>query len=255
EHHTMMGKYIQDQINDLDEKRREHDTSQRGDEDEIDAPSDLEKPKDNIALGAKEPLISFGKLEEDMMAKDPAFHRFRIKLGNFLTTFLPTYGFQLPHGKPVNLRACDSILLYKFLKVFYQSLDDWADEADFLRCNPNFHGRPRFDGALVLTPKGEIFVQLIFLFEISLDSNTYPLALVQPFDAPVGRIPAKDKALKLFRVRAKRRQESEFVPVRSIIRGAILVPDPQHVGDCFVMDNVEGDMFLRLRDLYRDRFE
>ncbi|KAJ6475715.1 hypothetical protein C8R47DRAFT_1178958 [Mycena vitilis] len=256
EHRTMVAKYIRDQINDIDITQRPPDgSSQSGDETETETPRDLGTQSDNIALGAKQPPICFDKLEEEMAAKDPAFQRFRIKLGKFLTEFLPTYGFQLPQGKPVSFHSSDLILPYNFLKVFYQSLDDWADEADFLRCNPNFHGRPRFDGALVLTPKGEIFVRLIYMFEVSLDGKTYPFALVQPFDAPVGRISAKDKALKLFRVRAKRRQESEFIPVRSIIRGAVLVPDPQHAGDCLVMDNVGGDMFLRLKDLYRDRFE
>jgi hypothetical protein len=107
---------------------------------------------------------------------------------------------------------------------------------------------------MVLTPTGHIFVRLIYIFKVSANDKTYPFALVQPMDAPVGVISAKEKALKLFRVRA--RQASEFIPVRSIVRGAVLVPDsnPEHKGDFFVMDVPEGDMFLRLRDMFRDRF-
>ncbi len=107
--------------------------------------------------------------------------------------------------------------------MFYRSLDDWSNEADFLRCHPCFHKHPRFDGALVLTGNGNIFVRLLYVFEVPLGEKRYPFALVQPLDAPVGRLSAKDKALKLFRVRA--RQDSEFIPLRSVIRGAVLVPD------------------------------
>jgi len=141
------------------------------------------------------------------------------------------------------------------LKIFYQSLEDWSDQADFLRCSPNFHRHPRFDGALVLTANGNIFVQLIYVFEFKVNNKKYPFALVQPLDAAVGLITAKEKALKLFRVRAKPRQASEFIPVRSIIRGAVLMPNSKKVGEFFVMDVLEGDMFLRLRDMYRDRFQ
>jgi hypothetical protein len=107
----------------------------------------------------------------------------------------------------------------------------------------------------VLTEAGNIFVQLIYVFQISLDGKTYPFALVKPLDAPVGRTTAKEKALKLFRVRARHRRESEFISVRSIIRGAVLAPDSKRQGDFFVMDVLEGDMFLRLRDMFRDRFD
>jgi hypothetical protein len=139
------------------------------------------------------------------------------------------------------------------LTIFYRSLDDWSDEKDLLRCNPDFFGHTRYDGAMVLTATGHIFVQLIYIFEISANNKIYPFALVQPMDAPVGVISAKEKALKLFRVRA--RQASEFIPVRSIVRGAVLVPDsdPERKGDFFVMDVPEGDMFLRLRGMFRDR--
>jgi hypothetical protein len=137
--------------------------------------------------------------------------------------------------------------------VFYRSLDDWSNQADFLRCHPCFHKHPRFDGALVLTGTGNIFVRLLYVFEVPLDGKTYPFALVQPLDVPVGRISAKDKALKLFRARARR--NSEFIPLRSVIRGAVLVPDSKREGDYLVMDVADWDMFLRLKDMYSDRFD
>ncbi|KAJ6480393.1 hypothetical protein C8R45DRAFT_1054375 [Mycena sanguinolenta] len=255
EHRTMVGKRIRNQIDDLDEIRRNE--AQVRDEDENndgEVPQDLTEKLDNVALGSKLPPISFDQLEQDMKA-DSAFNRFRLKFSDFFARFLHTYEGGLPDGKPVSFKAADTIGPFQFLKIFYQSLDDWSDEEDFLRCNPNFHRRPRFDAALVLTEKGIIFVQLIYLFEVSANGKAYPFALVQPLDAPVGVVSAKDKDLKLFRVRAKPRPASEFIPVRSIIRGAVVVRDSKKNGDFFVMDVLNHDMFLRLRDMYRDRFQ
>ncbi|KAJ6610879.1 hypothetical protein B0H10DRAFT_2165954 [Mycena sp. CBHHK59/15] len=257
EHRTMVGKLICDQIDDIDEIQRcEWDTSDEGDEEpEGKAPQDVADSDDNVALGSRLPAISFGTLEEKMKADDTTFNRFRIKFSKFFRVFLHTYESQLQDGNPVNFASMDEIVPCQFLKIFYQSLEDWSDQADFLCCSPNFHRHPRFDGALVLTANGNIFVQLIYVFEFTTNGKKYPFALVQPLDAPVGFITAKEKDLKLFRVRAKPRQASEFIPVRSIIHGAVLMPNSKKVGEFFVMDVLEGDMFLRLHDMYRDRFQ
>ncbi|KAJ7109764.1 hypothetical protein C8R43DRAFT_1091732 [Mycena crocata] len=238
DHRRLVSKFIRDQLNDIDEAwQREWDGEDEEQEQEggsqirEDVPKDLHQLSGNISLGSKQPDISFNDLE----ASDPSFLRFRLSLTDFLNDFLVTYGHPLPDGKRVKLLG-SQISPYRFLKVFYQSLDDWADETDFLRCNPCFHGSPRFDGAL--------------MFQISLE-ETYPFALVEPLDAPLGRLQAKDKALKLFRVRARRK--TEFIAVHSIVRGAVLCPDFDQEGDYFVMDTQGADMFLRMRKMYVDR--
>ncbi|KAJ6520588.1 hypothetical protein DFH09DRAFT_1193954 [Mycena vulgaris] len=253
EHRRLVGKFIRDQLNDLDQIfRRECEgagTEDAGAEDED--PDDLEAKLGNVAVGSVQKPTSFAALQQEMK-HDPAFDRFRIKLSIFLTNFLQAYDHPLPGGKAVKLLAQDTITPHRFLKIFYQSLDDWADEADYLRCSPSFHGHPRFDGALVKTTTRNIFVRLIYVFKITLGEKskekTYPFALVQPLDAPIGRVTAKDKALKLIRVRAKARVESEFISVHSIIRGVVLAPAFDREGDYMVMDVADGDMFLRLKD-------
>lgn len=124
------------------------------------------------------------------------------------------------------------------------------DCADYLRCNPSFHNRPRFDAALIKTVAGDIFVRLIYVFAVSVNEQVHPFALVQPLDSPRGVVSNKDKALKFYRIRAKPRQASEFIPVRSIIRGALLAPDFSREGDYLVMDIVDEDMWLRLKQMY-----
>ncbi|KAJ7703729.1 hypothetical protein B0H17DRAFT_1157115 [Mycena rosella] len=187
EHWRLVGKYIRDQLDDLDQNFQwEWD----GEEPEKETPTDIQV-FENVAIGAADADLSLNNLEQ-AKPNDAAFTRFRLTLAEFLSDSLPLYGYKLPSGRRIKLLPENKISPHKFLKVFYQSLEDWAG-ADYLRCNPSFHGRLRYNGALVKTPAGEIFVKLIYMFRIELDNNnTYPLALVQPLDILTGRISAKD---------------------------------------------------------------
>ncbi|KAJ7265517.1 hypothetical protein C8J57DRAFT_992587, partial [Mycena rebaudengoi] len=78
----------------------------------------------------------------------------------------------------------------------------------------------------------------------------HAFALVQPMDAGTGQLTSKDKALGFYRVRAKPRQNSEFISVHSIVRGALLVPAGDRHGEYLVVDVVDEDMFLRLKSMY-----
>jgi hypothetical protein len=119
---------------------------------------------------------------------------------------------------------------------------DWRQHTDYLRCSPQFFGAPRFDCVFIrVTPTKVIFGCLLFLFECTVGKHTFPLALVHPYDAPTGIRLRKDKNFNLFRVRARTRAQSQFFSVRSIIRGALLVPDGP--SDYLVIDTVDTDMF------------
>ncbi|KIK17105.1 hypothetical protein PISMIDRAFT_47765, partial [Pisolithus microcarpus 441] len=113
---------------------------------------------------------------------------------------------------------------YQYLKVKYVSTVDWEVATNYLRCNPNFHGQPRYDCALIQFSETEAaFVRLIFLFTCQLDRD-----------------------FQLIRVKAVPRVASIFIPVKSIIRGALLYPDPGRHGEFLVVEHVDGDMFLRM---------
>ena len=124
---------------------------------------------------------------------------------------------------------------------------------DYLHCSPDFHHQERVDCVLVDTVGGDIFAQLLLVFTCFVNKTPYPLALIQPLDAPIHVQRRKDKDLGFIRVRAKPRQSSEFISVRSIIRGALLVEefDRKGSGEFIVVDVVDGDMFLRLREKYQ----
>lgn len=128
---------------------------------------------------------------------------------------------------------------------------DWKLRIDYLRCNPSFHGRPRFDCVIVYRGDGYYFARLLYLFIYKFQGTTFPIALIQPY-ADVYPLRKKDKELRLHRLRPKRRGDSIFISARSIRRGAFLVPalDPAHPSDLIVVDVIDTDMFLRIKSMY-----
>jgi hypothetical protein len=127
---------------------------------------------------------------------------------------------------------------------------DWKLTTDHLRCNPSFHGHERRDCALICTKDKDgddknIFVQTLLMFKHTVGSSVLDLALVLPLDAPLGPQRAVDRDLRLTRLRARPMASSEFIPLQSIIRGALLVPDFDSDRDYFVVNYVDTDMFLR----------
>ncbi|KAG9317953.1 hypothetical protein JVU11DRAFT_4 [Chiua virens] len=58
-----------------------------------------------------------------------------------------------------------------------------------------------------------------------------------------------DHDLGLIRVKAAPASSSIFIPTASIIHGAVLAPDTQNRDNYFVFSYLNGDMFLRLKDM------
>jgi hypothetical protein len=143
---------------------------------------------------------------------------------------------------------------HTYLKVNYASEVDWKWATDYIRCNPSFHGHPRYDCALVqLTEHSTAFVRLIFMFKRTIMNSDFKFALVQPYTAGIGSQWRLDRDLKLTHVRAVPWSQPIFIPVDSIIRGALLYPDSTNHDDFTVVDHVDGDMFLRTISMKQHR--
>ncbi|KAJ7876625.1 hypothetical protein B0H13DRAFT_2235988 [Mycena leptocephala] len=236
DHRRTVATYIREQIEALN-----------GDPSE--SPEDTESTVlSNIDIGSKIKPVSFVKLEQDM-SHDAAFHRFHVKFGIFITQFLAAHNYNLPNAQPVRFDGTDTISPFQFLKIHYESMSDWKWTADYLRCNPKFHGHPRYDYVLVKTTDKPIFAQLLYMFSCTVENKSHPLALILPLDAPTGNTTRKDKLLRFRRVRAQARKNSEFISLHSIIRGAVLVSDSDKAGDFLVFDILDGDTSLRLKSL------
>ncbi|KAJ7668837.1 hypothetical protein B0H17DRAFT_1142390 [Mycena rosella] len=224
----------------------------------LDAPGDSECPPDqeteilsNISIGSKLKPITFSVIE-DTNSGDAAFARFRVRFADFLSDFLQAYGYNLPDGKRIRFEQNDTLVPFQFLKVHYEHLGNWTSSADYLRCNPSFHGHPRYDGALVKTTDGHIFVQLIYMFSCTVEKKSHPFGLVLPLDTrAIGR---KDRLLRFHRLHAKPRKNAEFISAHSIIRGVLLAPDFDNYGEFLIVDIVDTDISLRLKDMYPDRY-
>ncbi|KAG1876628.1 hypothetical protein DFJ58DRAFT_712860 [Suillus subalutaceus] len=209
---------------------------------------DLAVAQGHIKLGSPQQLVSIQDIENACSPADRAFQDFRRKFSTFLNTSLPGYGYELRRWitLPANFQICE----YRYLKVNYESTVDWKQATDYLWCNPSFHGQPRYDCALIqLTPEQSAFVKLILMFKCHLPDidGSFNFALVQPYTAGTGAHRRIDRELKLTRVKAVPRANSTFVPLASVIRGAVLFPDRDHQGEFIIVDHIDSDMFLHMK--------
>lgn len=130
----------------------------------------------------------------------------------------------------------------------------WKGNIDYLRCSPMFQNRARYDCVLVNSLNGNFLAQLMFMFTVEIGKNAYPFALIHPFNAQRGffdntSADENDEELGLHRLHSKPRSSSEFISIRSIICVAVLVPDFVTAGDYIVMDTLDTDMFLRMKEI------
>ena len=141
------------------------------------------------------------------------------------------------------------IMEFHFLRVSYKSMVDWQDSVDLLRCNESFFHHPQYDYVLISTEGRCFFAQLLSLFQFQADTKSYSLALVRAYGTPSGSIRRKDRDLGLHHIRVKS-SPYMIIPLESIVRGALLVEDANTPGDFFVVDTVDGDMFLHIASLF-----
>ncbi|KAI0324005.1 hypothetical protein GY45DRAFT_1314512 [Cubamyces sp. BRFM 1775] len=143
---------------------------------------------------------------EKSRTADPIFTRFRLRLEAYLNRRYASTAW-------VRLKAEDEISVSRYIQADYESRVGFAQ------------------------------LRLVFICEF--EKTAYPIALVSNFDVATTRIPAMDADLGLHRVRQS--ADPVFIPATSIIRGALL-SDAFTAGqrDRFVIDTVDGDMFLRL---------
>jgi hypothetical protein len=77
---------------------------------------------------------------------------------------------------------------------------------------------------------------------------TYPVAMIEAYEAckPESRSVA-DMGLGFLRLRLTRK--AEFISVKSIIRGLVLI-EGDSKSSCIVLDYLDLDLFLRLREAF-----
>ncbi|KAF8834126.1 hypothetical protein BDN67DRAFT_992728 [Paxillus ammoniavirescens] len=144
---------------------------------------------------------------------------------------------------------------FQYLKVNYESHIDWKLVTDYLQCNPCFHGWECYNYVLIRSHDRHqneklIFAHLLFMFCYTVSEHTLDLTLVLSMDVPSGPRCTVDKDLHFKHLHARASMSSEFIPLQSVVHGALLVPDFKHDGDFFLINYIDGDMFLRSKTLH-----
>ena len=137
------------------------------------------------------------------------------------------------------------------LSLLQKSSVTWRLVTDYLCTSPLFHRQPRYDFVLVNAPT-PFFGQLLCVFSCCVNKTDYPIALIQLYEVlgPHSR-PIQDKQLGLLHVCRKDSKTTEFISLQSVIRGALVVSaESGTFHDCFIVDVVDEDMFLRVKHLF-----
>ncbi|KIK78200.1 hypothetical protein PAXRUDRAFT_164651 [Paxillus rubicundulus Ve08.2h10] len=246
DHHHLAIKHLQGRIDAENERASQAKLPEGGD----DGKDNDQGFDSNAKLGAPQPPTSLSDIEADHTG-DRAFGGFRRKLEDYINRSLPTYGYQLECWIPFH--STYKVRKYQYLKVKYVSEVDWRLDIDHLRCNPLFHGRPRYDCALIQFSESKVaFVRLIFMFTCVVNGfdNSFKFALVQPLTSGTG-VCRLDRDFKLIHVKSVPRASSIFIPVKLIIQGMLLYPDPEHHNEFLVVECIDGDMFLQMKEWRR----
>ncbi|KAJ7181102.1 hypothetical protein C8R46DRAFT_885957 [Mycena filopes] len=192
-------------------------------------------------LGSPGPRVSTQRLEAERKM-DPAFRNFNMCLREYIAQHHPLHYFPCP-TQPIQVQQC------KVVYVDYQSKVDWRSARDILRCNPHFHGEPRFDSVIYEDDNNPLAMgQFHFIFRCYLPGAvTIDLAMVQPFRRTTWQpntrtdCPIREK-LSL--------KNCQFIAMEHIVRGALLCPifggkDGMHC----IIDCIDEDMYLRVNNI------
>jgi len=150
------------------------------------------------------------------------------------------FQFQWFGGNDISSRCkCINVVLK------YQSVKDWTEGTDILRCNPKFHGRRRFDCAIIHDDAPKLSVgRLRSLFRCQLPSGkTLDLALVHRFSCSKWKPRTVWDGCRVL----DEESDTTLVQMDYLLRGALvcLVSEREEEKAHYFIDSIDPDMFLR----------
>lgn len=196
-------------------------------------------------------------LERSLVAeRGQLFKGFEDRLRRFITSDLPDDAKHLngplkvcmpcPGPPVIHTRQID---ICKCAYITYSSVEDFREARDILRSNADWYGKPRYDCALLDGTERLNFARLQLLFRCKFDNGkVIDLAAVTRFS------PSQWKPRTVWRgCRVLDEKNSlEIINATDIIRGALLCPAfgaPASKNAHYLVDCIDGDMFLRANDL------
>ncbi|KAG1781489.1 hypothetical protein EV702DRAFT_1041997 [Suillus placidus] len=188
-HWSLVSAWIRYRLNDLDDYNARKEASTLDDSD-LDLDVDDAVPDERVApgpessfhikLGSHQGISSINAIQQAHI-EDPAIHQFHIKLNCFLNT-IPVI---TQNGCVALELGADTVTEFHYLKANFESTVDFWTSNDYLCCSPMFHNALRYDSIIIRTKDGIIFGRLIFIFTCLVGDTSYPMALIQPCDAPI----------------------------------------------------------------------
>ncbi|KAJ7867316.1 hypothetical protein B0H13DRAFT_2559912 [Mycena leptocephala] len=134
---------------------------------------------------------------------------------------------------------------HRCIQLKYQSCVNWTEETDILRCNPNFHGNPRYDHALVNDKPEDLTVaHLVELLPCQLpDESVHDIAVVRMLKKSNWTPKTKWAGCRVY----DEKKSLDLVLVKYLIRGAHMIPvsDANKPSLTYLNDLIDGDMFVR----------
>ncbi|KAJ7112812.1 hypothetical protein C8R43DRAFT_1078728 [Mycena crocata] len=220
----------------LDMKVNEWRTSQEEDETDPILPSHAATA--HWRLGSSDVRMSSIRIET-LHRSDSLYRDFNLRLREYLASHHSTH--PVHNEQDIQIERC------KVLYVDFQSKVDWKNDRDILRCNPMFHGRPRYDSVIYEAEGDDLAMgRLELVFRCHLPHKVaIDLALIHPY--------RKSTWSARTRTDCPMREWSPgsiFIALEHITRGALLCPifgAPREV--FYVIDCVDEDMFLRVNDI------
>ncbi|KAJ6551093.1 hypothetical protein B0H10DRAFT_1849878, partial [Mycena sp. CBHHK59/15] len=188
-------------------------------------------------LGSADARMSSIRLET-LYRGNPLFRDFNMHLREYLAGHHPRH----PVYDDQDIQASFNLLYIEF-----QSKVDWNRGRDILRCNPKFHGRPRYDSVIYEAHDDDLAMgQLELAFRCHLPHKaTLDLVLIRPY--------RKSSWAAKTHTDCPIREWSPgslFISMEHITCGALLCPIFGAPGEVFyVVDCVDEDMFLRINNI------
>ena len=134
---------------------------------------------------------------------------------------------------------------YKCVTLKYQSIEDWTEGTDILRCNPDFHGQPRFDCVIIHDDAPKLSVaQLYDIFCCRLPSGkTLDIALVRRFHCSKWKPRTVWSGCRVL----DEESDTTLVQMDYLLRGVVVCPvsEREEEKSHYFIDSIDPDIFLR----------
>lgn len=219
---------------------------------------ELETSGKTWRLGSPEgKKINLYAMALNLAKTDRQYHHLDKRLRDFIACNMPGEAVQIRYEDdiPVSLDFNQSYCLarlifwqaqrYKCIVLKYQSVEDWTERVDIVRCNPRFHGQRRFDCAIIHDDAQQLSVaRLHDLIRVWLPSGTIlDLALVHRLSRSKWKPRTTWDGCRVLDEEA----DTTLVQVDYLLRGSLVCPVSERDGEKthYFVDSVDPDIFLR----------